>query len=266
MIFDSHTHYDDQAFAEDREEILSSLFGAGVCRLVNVGASYDSTQTSLALAKQYDFIYAAAGIHPSDVEDYSQGKASLAWLEDCANQPKTVAIGEIGLDYHWDTPERDVQKTWFEAQLDLARRIKKPVIIHSRDAAKDTLEIIRASGGADLSMVIHCFSYEVEMAREYLHMGYYLGIGGVVTYKNARKLKDVVSYMPLERMLLETDCPYLTPTPHRGKRNDSSYLVHVIEEIARIKGITPQEVERATWKNAHDFYRLSEGEENGRVS
>ena len=172
-----------------------------------------------------------------------------------------VAVGEIGLDYHWDAPDRAIQKKWFSGPARAWRRsCDKPVIIHSRDAAKDTLDLIREAGGADMSMVIHCFSYEVEMAREYLKMGHFFGIGGVSTYKNARKLKEVIRFLPLEQILLETDCPYLSPTPHRGKRNSSLNLEYVIHAIAELKEISEEEVIAVTWANAHRFYRLPEPE------
>ncbi len=260
MIFDTHAHYDDEAFAQDRETVIASLAGCGVRRVVNVGANRQSTEASLALADRYPFFRAAVGVHPSDTGEFENGQADLDWLRRCAAHPRAVAVGEIGLDYHWDTPERPIQKKWFEAQLAVAREKELPVIIHSREAAQDTLEIIKAAGGADFSMVIHCFSYHVEMAREYLNLGYYLGIGGVVTFTNGQKLKEVVQYMPLDRILLETDCPYLAPMPHRKHhaRNWSGFLPLVAEEIARLKGITPKEVEQVTWQNACRFYRLPE--------
>lgn len=256
MIFDTHAHYDDEKFDLDRAEILSSLSACDVRRIVNVGASRQSTENSLALAEQYDFIYAAAGVHPTETKEFETGTASMDWLCQVLQNPKVVAVGEIGLDYYWDEPDREIQKKWFLAQLALAKECDKPVIIHSRDAAKDTLDLIREAGGPAFSMVIHCFSYGVEIAREYLNMGYYLGIGGAATFSNAKKLKEVVSYLPLDRLLLETDCPYLAPVPYRGKRNWSGYLPQVIHTIAEIKGISPEAVEAAAWENAFRFYRL----------
>lgn len=271
MIFDTHAHYDDEAFQADRAEVLNELSASGIRRVVNVGANRESTENSLKLAEEYDFFYAAAGVHPSDTaeferspeETFREGEpaASLDWLRRCLRHPKAVAVGEIGLDYHWNEPDREIQKKWFSAQLTLAKELQKPVIIHSRDAAKDTLDLIREAGGPDFSMVIHCFSYGVEMAREYLNMGYYLGIGGVVTFANAKKLKEVVSYMPLDRLLLETDCPYLAPVPHRGKRNWSGYLPGVIQTIAGLKRVSPETVEQAAWENAFRFYRLPQPRE-----
>ena len=256
MIFDSHAHYDDKAFDDDREALLASLVSHGVGRVVNVGSNLETTRQTAELVKQYPFLYGAAGVHPSDTGELTE--ENFGQIEAAMKEEKMVAVGEIGLDYHWDEPEREIQRLWFERQLDLAGRLSVPVIIHSREAARDTLEIIKAAGGPDLSMVIHCFSYGVEMAREYLSMGYYLGVGGVLTFKNAKKLKEVVEYMPLDRLLLETDCPYMAPTPHRGERNSSLNLPYVVETIAAIKGVTGEKVEQITWENANRFYRIRE--------
>ena len=257
-IFDTHAHYDDEAFDPDREAVIASLREHGIGKVVNVGANREGTEKSLALTEKYDFFYGAAGVHPSDTIEFENGTASIDWLWKMASSPKMVAIGEIGLDYYWDATDREIQKKWFREQMALAKELDKPVIIHSREAAKDTLDLIREAGGRDLSMVIHCFSYEVEMAREYLNLGYYFGIGGVSTYKNARKLKEVIQYLPLEQILLETDCPYLSPTPHRGTRNSSLNLEYVIRAIAELKEIPEEKVIEATWANAHRFYRLQE--------
>ena len=180
----------------------------------------------------------------------------MAWLREAAKKPKVVAIGEIGLDYHWPEPARDVQQKWFAAQLELARELDLPVIIHSRDAAQDTYDMLREAGGDALSCVIHCFSYEKEMAARFLDLGYCLGIGGVVTYKNARKLKEVAAYMPPERMLLETDCPYLSPIPHRGERNEPSYAALTLAKIAELKGVSFEEADLQTTRNAREFFGI----------
>lgn len=254
MIFDTHAHYDDKAFDDDRAEVLGSLEAAGVGQVVNVGSSIASTKTTLALAEQYSFVYAAAGVHPGDTAELNE--EWMGWLKEIAAGPKVAAIGEIGLDYHWDEPDRDTQKHWFRRQLDLAREVSLPVVVHSRDAAKDTLDIIREKRAWDIGGVIHCFSYGVEIAREYLDMGFYLGIGGVLTFKNSRKLKEVVEYMPMDRMLLETDCPYLAPVPFRGKRNSSLYLPYVVQAVSEIKGIPPEDVIAVTETNARKMYRL----------
>lgn len=254
MIFDTHAHYDDEAFDEDREELLTSLFTQGIEAVTNVGASIKTSENTLKLVDQYPNVYGAIGVHPSETSELNEEK--LNWLKTQSAHKKIVAIGEIGLDYYWDEPDREIQKTWFIRQLSLAREVKLPVIIHSRDAAKDTLDIMKAENSKEIGGVIHCFSYEKEMAREYLNMGFYLGIGGVLTFKNARKLKEVVEYMPMEQLVLETDCPYLAPVPNRGKRNSSLNLPYVVKEISAIKGIPEEEIIAITNQNAKKLYRL----------
>lgn len=254
LIFDSHAHYDDRAFQADRDSLLSSLQAEGVGCVVNVGASIKTTEQTLELVRKYSFVYGAAGVHPDETRELDE--TSFQWLARAATEEKMVAVGEIGLDYYWDNTPRDVQQHWFRRQLALAATLQKPVIIHSREAAKDTLDIIRQEGGADLDMVIHCFSYGVEMARAYLDMGHYLGIGGVLTFKNAKKLKEVAAYVPADRILLETDCPYLAPEPFRGKRNDSAKLKFVVQELARIKEVELERIVEITWNNAKKFYRI----------
>ena len=256
MIFETHAHYDDRAFDEDRETLLSSMEENGIQTIVNVSSDKESIGRTLALTKQYPFIYGAVGIHPSDTGELVE--SDLSYIREACRQEKVVAIGEIGLDYYWDTVEPAVQKKWFEAQMELAREEKLPVIIHSRDAAKDTEDMMKALHAEEIGGVIHCYSYSKEMARTFLNMGFYIGIGGVVTFKNAKKLKEVAEYVPLDRIVLETDCPYLTPIPYRGKRNSSLYLPYVAEEIAKIKGTTPEEIIEATRKNAITLYRMEQ--------
>lgn len=254
MIFDTHAHYDDEAFNEDRDAVLTSLAEHGIEAVVNVGASIQTTKNTLELVKKYPFVYGAVGVHPNETAELNDDL--MDWLRHVAGEKKIVAIGEIGLDYYWDEPEPEVQKYWFVRQLQLAWDVKLPVIIHSRDAAKDTLDIIKAERAGELGGVIHCYSYSLEMAKEYLNMGFYLGIGGVLTFKNARKLKEVVEYMPLERIVLETDCPYLAPVPNRGKRNSSLNLPYVVEAVSEIKGVTPEKVIAVTNQNARKMYRI----------
>lgn len=254
MIFDTHAHYDDEAFDEDRAALLGSLKEAGIGAVMNVAASLESCKTTLELAKAYEWMYGAMGVHPSETGELDTG--SLGWLKEQCAHPKVKAVGEIGLDYYWEEPAHDIQKKWFEAQMDLARQVKLPVIIHSRDAAKDTLDMMKAEIAGDIGGVIHCFSYTREMAREYLNMGFYLGIGGVLTFNNARKLKEVVEYVPLESIVLETDCPYLAPVPNRGKRNSSLNLPYVVEVVSQLKGIDPGTVMKVTWENGKKLYRL----------
>ena len=243
MIFDTHAHYDDEAFDTDRDELLKDMWKNGVEFVVNVGASIESSKKTLKLAETYSFIYAAIGVHPSETGEMTE--EDIVWLERKAADSKVTAIGEIGLDYYWKEPDKDIQKKWFERQLWLAGRVKLPVIIHSRDAAKDTLEILKSWKKDKTAGVIHCYSYTKESAREYLDMDYYFGIGGVVTFKNARKLTEAVSYIPMNRILLETDCPYLAPEPYRGKRNQSSYIDYVAQKISEIKQISKEEVLRS---------------------
>lgn len=259
MIFDSHAHYDDEMFDEDREELLSHMRENGVGYIVNMGADLDGVRDSVSLSERFPYVYAAVGIHPDCVGDLDEER--LAWMKELCRRPKTVAVGEIGLDYHWDKEPRQVQKEWFVRQLALAREVGLPVVIHSREAAKDTFDILKAEHAGDAGGVIHCYSGSRDMARDYLNMGYYIGVGGVVTFKNARVLKEVVEYVPLSSILVETDCPYLAPTPHRGKRNSSLYLPYVIQAIGEIKGISPEEVERVTFENAKRMYRIQESED-----
>ena len=257
MIFDSHAHYDDKQFGEDRHELLSSMGKNNVSNIVNVGASIDGCRRTLALAEEWDFIFAALGVHPSDVNDLNE--ESFSWLKQNLKHPKVVAVGEIGLDYYWEKePEaQEKQRNWFCRQLELARETNLPVIIHSREAAADTMEIMKEHAQG-IPGVIHCYSYSKEMAREYVKMGYYIGVGGVVTFNNAKKLKETVEEISLEHIVIETDCPYLAPEPYRGKRNSSLYLPYIIEEIARLKGISPEEVEEVTFRNALNLYELEE--------
>lgn len=254
VIFDTHAHYDDEAYEEDREDILKLIRQDGVGLVTDVGATIASTKKAVALSEQYDFIYAAVGMHPEGVEELTD--QDMDWLCELAKREKVVAIGEIGLDYYYEDPKRDIQKIWFRKQLEVARKTGLPVVIHSRDAAQDTLDIIKEEHGEQIGGVIHCFSYGKEMAQVYLDMGFYLGIGGVVTFKNGKKLKEVVKYTPIERIVLETDAPYLTPEPNRGKRNASHYLKYVAQEIAQLKGMTAKEVIAVTTKNAKEMYRI----------
>ena len=254
MIFDTHAHYDDDAFDEDREELLAGMNAAGVEYIVNVGASMASSKRSVNLAEKYPFVYAAVGVHPDEVGELNEEK--FAQLKAWTSHEKVKAVGEIGLDYYWDKEGHDLQKHWFMRQMELAHECNLPMIVHSREAAKDTLDMIVAAKPLELSGIIHCYSYSVEQAREYLDMGYYIGIGGVLTFKNAKKLKEVAEYAPLSQIVIETDCPYLAPTPFRGKRNDSSKLRYVAEELASIKQVSVEEVIRITNENGRKLYHI----------
>ena len=256
MIFETHAHYDDEKFDEDRDALLSSMKENGLGRIINVSANLESLENTRKLMEQYPFIYGAFGLHPDEVgdlnEDVMERMRGLCRLE------KAVAVGEIGLDYYWDKENHEKQQYWFRRQIALAREEKLPMIIHSREAAADTLRVMKEEKSEEIGGVIHCFSYSAEMAEEYLKMGFYLGIGGVVTFKNAKKIKEVVQMAPMERILLETDSPYLAPVPYRGKRNSSLYLPYVVREIAEIKGISEEEVIEMTEKNAVRLFQVEE--------
>lgn len=253
-IFDTHAHYDDEAFDPDRDELLRSLSENGIEKVVNVGASLASCRRTLELMNRYEHVYGALGVHPSETAELNED--ALTWIRQQCQAEKCVAVGEIGLDYYWDEPDREVQKNWFARQLGLAREIGKPVIIHSRDAAKDTVDIMTAENASEIGGVVHCYSYTKETARQFLDMGFYFGIGGVLTFKNARKLKEAAAYIPLDRIVLETDCPYLAPVPNRGKRNSSLNLPYVAAALAELKGVEEDTVREVAWENAHRLYGL----------
>lgn len=260
MIFETHAHYDEEAFREDQETLLQQFHESGIERVVNVAATVQGCRDSLELSRKYDFVYCSIGVHPSDTADLT--REDLSWMtSQCRENAvsrggKVVAVGEIGLDYYWEKPDAVIQKKWFEAQLQMAAKVQLPVIIHSREAAQDTYEVMKAMHAEEIGGIIHCYSYSVEMAKKYLDMGFYFGIGGVVTFQNARKLVEVVEYLPLERIVLETDSPYLAPVPHRGKRNTSLNLPYVVEKIAQIKGLTGEQVMKQTTENAYEVYRM----------
>ncbi|MCD7763055.1 MAG: TatD family hydrolase [Lachnospiraceae bacterium] len=254
MIFDTHAHYNEKAFDTDRGELLSMMEPAGIAGIVNMGATLRDVEESQELAARYPFVYAAAGVHPDEVGSLDEEK--LQHLYDLCGREKTVAVGEIGLDYYWDKESHDLQKEWFVRQLRMAKDTGLPVNIHSRDAAQDTFDIMKAEHAGTTGGIIHCFSSSAQMALEYVKMGYYIGVGGVVTFKNARVMKEVVAAVPLENLVTETDCPYLAPAPHRGKRNSSLYIPLVIEAIAQIKGVAPGEAEEVLYENALRVYHL----------
>ena len=256
MIFDTHAHYDDKQFDQDREELLASMKDNGIGTIVDVGSNMETSAWIVEAVKRYPMMYGAVGVHPSDTADLTD--ADMDTLKKYTAMDKILAIGEIGLDYYWDEPERDIQKKWFEAQIELAREVKLPIIIHSRDVAKDTYDIMKALHTEDIGGVVHCFSYSKEMARQFLDMGFYIGIGGVVTFKNAKTLKEVAAYAPLDRIVLETDCPYLSPEPNRGKRNSSLNLNYVAEALSQIKRVDKEELIAVTEENARRLYRMRE--------
>lgn len=274
MIFETHAHLDGEEFDRDREEVLARIRKEGVGHLVNIGADLKSSRRSVDLARRYDWIYAAVGIHPEEIRDFypspgegetgadpnweetAYGDQVLGQLRDLAQDARVVAIGEIGLDYYWvkDERERRAQAYWFRRQLALAGELGLPVVIHSREAARDTLAIMQEAAREGIRGVIHCYSYSRDQALQYVKMGFFIGVGGVVTFKNGRKLREVVEAIPIESLVLETDSPYMSPEPRRGRRNDPGNLPIIARQIAQIKGISYDELVRITQENAMRLY------------
>lgn len=254
MLFDSHAHLNDERFDEDRDELIKSLKEKGVDLVLNVGADIESSIESIELSKKYDFIYASVGVHPHYVSELND--SSIHNLRKLAQNEKVVAIGEIGLDYYYDNSPREIQKEWFIKQIELANELKLPIIIHDRDAHQDTFDIIKKYKSTDIGCVIHCFSGSVELAREYIKMNCYISIPGTVTFKNNRKTVEVAKEIPLEYLLIETDSPYMAPTPHRGKRNDPSLVQFVADKIAIEKGISYEKVCEVTKENAKKLFNI----------
>lgn len=256
MIIDTHAHYDDEQFDPDRNELLKSMEAGGIGLIVDAGSTVASWGKIVKLTEEYPFMYGAIGVHPDEVG--SLDDEQFARMSDLLDLDKIIAVGEIGLDYYWDKEPkvRDRQKYWFARQLELARETDLPVIIHSRDAAKDTLEVLQEKRAQELKGVMHCFSYTKETAEKILDWGWYFGIGGVLTFKNGKKLREAVEIIPLDRILLETDCPYLAPEPNRGKRNDSRNLAYVVSALAGLKGVSEEEAIEITQQNARRFFGL----------
>lgn len=256
MIFETHGHYDDEQFDEDRERLIAEFLEKDIDKVMNVGADMQSSRNSVELAGKYPHFYAAVGVHPSEVGDLTEDDMQ-ALKQMTLENPKVKAIGEIGLDYHFDDdPPRDVQKKWFIRQLELAKELGMPIIIHSRDAASDTMEILKDMDGGRNGGVIHCYSYSREQAREYIKMGFHIGVGGVVTFKNSRRLQEVVEDIPLEKIVLETDSPYMAPVPFRGTRNSALNIPYIAEKITEIKGVPVQKVYDQTYANALKMYKM----------
>ncbi len=252
MYFDTHMHLDDDRFSEDRDFVIEKMKKAGVTLAVDIGSDIDSSISAVKIAENWATIYAAVGVHPHAVEHMTE--QDLMTLRTLSQNPKVVAIGEIGLDYYYDNAPRELQKLWFRRQIDLAKELNLPYIVHDRDAHGDTMDIIRQSGY--FHGVMHCYSGSVEMARELLDLGFYISFAGPVTFKNGKKAKETAAYVPIERLLIETDSPYLTPEPFRGQRNDSSYVHLVAEEIGKLKGMSKDEVARITLENGRRFFGI----------
>lgn len=248
-IIDSHAHYDDSSFDTDREEILRELFSGEICKIVNIGCSVKSSYSSVKLAEEYAGIYAAVGLHPDAADEIDR----IGEIRSLCGNKKVVAVGEIGLDYHYEEHSRDIQKKAFEEQLKLAAELDMPVVIHSRDAWEDTMELLRKYRPKG---VMHCFSGSAETAREIVGMGMYVGFTGVVTFKNAKKALKALEAVPLDRLLVETDCPYMAPEPNRGKRNYSGYLPYTVAAMAAVKGVSPNEMAEITAENAERLFNI----------
>lgn len=254
MLFDTHAHLNAEQYDEDLQEVIERAQEAGVSKMVVVGFDRPTIAKAMELAEEFEFIYACVGWHPVDAIDMTD--ADLAWIEELAQHPKVVAIGEMGLDYHWDKSPKDIQKEVFRKQIRLAKKVKLPIVIHNREATADIIEILKEEGAEEVGGIMHCFSGSPEVAKECVKMNFYISLGGPVTFKNAKKPKEVAAEIPLDKLLIETDCPYLAPHPYRGKRNEPSYVKLVAEEIAEIKGISLEEVAEVTTRNAKKLFAI----------
>lgn len=252
MLFDTHAHLNDERFNEDRDELILSLHENGVGAYCEIGYDLKSSKAALELCEKYDFIYAACGVHPHDTQNLCEDDMLI--LKELSEHPKFVALGEIGLDYYYDNSERDKQRAWFDCQLKLARDINKPVVIHTRDAMADTIDILKANKGA--SGIIHCYSGSRESAKILLDMGFFISFAGPLTFKNANTALEVAAYVPDDRLLIETDSPYLAPVPYRGKRNCPVYVAEVAKKLAEIRGVSREYIESLTFENAKRVYRI----------
>ncbi len=254
MLFDTHAHLDDQKYDNDRDEVIKRAVDKGIKYILNVGFDMASSKRAISLANSYDFIYAAVGIHPHDASEANE--ATLLQLRELAQQNKVVALGEMGLDYYRNLSPKNIQQQAFRDQIRLARELQKPIIVHDRDAHGDILQILKEEGAQEVGGILHCFSGSWEMAKECMELNFYISIAGPVTFNNAKKLQEVAEKMPLDKLLIETDAPYLTPEPFRGKRNESAHVYYVAEKIAELKGIDIQELGQATTANAKKLFGI----------
>ena len=253
MLFDTHAHFDDPQFDSDRDEVIKSLADDGVTRVMNIGANMETSEKAIEIANKYDFIYATVGVHPCDTYDMTDEDIERLRIM-AKNNPKVRAIGEIGLDYYFDDTKPDIQKEWFIKQLHLAKELNMPVVIHDRDSKGDAIEILKREGISN--GVMHCFSGSTETARELVKMGFMISFTGVLTFKNARRAVEACRSIPIERLMIETDCPYMAPEPHRGERNYSGYVKYVARKMAEIKGLSYEETARITMENGLRFYGI----------
>ncbi|MBU8881427.1 TatD family hydrolase [Bacillus sp. FJAT-29790] len=255
MFFDTHAHLNAEQYNEDVNEVIDRARQEGVSHIVVVGFDRPTIEKAMELTEKYDFIYACVGWHPVDAIDMKD--EDLQWIEELSSHPKVVALGEMGLDYYWDKSPKEIQKEVFRKQIQLAKKVKLPIVIHNREATADIVEILKEEGADEVGGIMHCFSGSPEIAQECVNMNFYISLGGPVTFKNAKKPKEVAEVIPLEKLLIETDCPYLTPHPYRGKRNEPSYVKLVAEEIAEIKKISLEEVAKATTDNAKKLFGIN---------
>ncbi|PAE22911.1 TatD family hydrolase [Bacillus sp. 7894-2] len=255
MFFDTHAHLNAEQYSEDLQEVIDRALSEGISNIVVVGFDRPTIEKAMELTEKYDFIYASVGWHPVDAIDMTE--EDLVWIEELSSHPKVVALGEMGLDYYWDKSPKDIQKEVFRKQIRLAKKVKLPIVIHNRDATADIVEILKEEGAGEVGGIMHCFSGSPEIAQECVDMNFYISLGGPVTFKNAKKPKEVADVIPLEKLLIETDCPYLTPHPHRGKRNEPSYVKLVAEQIAEIKGLSTEEIAQATTENAKKLFGIN---------
>ncbi|MGB8001120.1 MAG: TatD family hydrolase [Anaerobacillus sp.] len=255
MLFDTHTHLNVEQFSEDQKEVIERAQAAGVTKMVVVGFDRETIEQAMILVEEYDFLYAAVGWHPVDAIDMNE--EDLEWIEELAGHPKVVAIGEMGLDYHWDKSPHDIQKDVFRKQIQLAKKVNLPIIIHNREATRDVIDLLKEENAAEVGGIMHCFAGTVEEANECLDMNFYISLGGPVTFKNAKLPKEVAKEVPIDRLLIETDCPFLAPHPNRGKRNEPSYVKLVAEQIADLKEMNYEELAKETTKNAMKLFGIS---------
>ncbi|MBG9656262.1 TatD family hydrolase [Cytobacillus firmus] len=255
MFFDTHAHLNAEQYNEDLQEVIDRALSEGISNIVVVGFDRPTIEKAMELTEKYDFIYASVGWHPVDAIDMTE--EDLQWIEELSSHPKVVALGEMGLDYYWDKSPKDIQQEVFRKQIRLAKKVKLPIVIHNRDATADIVEILKEEGAGEVGGIMHCFSGSPEIAQECVDMNFYISLGGPVTFKNAKKPKEVADVIPLEKLLIETDCPYLTPHPHRGKRNEPSYVKLIAEQIAEIKGLSTEEVAQATTENAKKLFGIN---------
>lgn len=256
MLFDTHVHLNAEQYEDDLQEVINRALEKGVQNMVVVGFDEPTIKKAIQIAETYDFIYASVGWHPVDAIDMTD--AHLAWIEELAQHPKVVALGEMGLDYHWDKSPKEVQKDVFRRQIRLARKVNLPIIIHNRDATEDVVTILKEEHVEEVGGIMHCFTGSIEVAKQCMDMNMYISFGGPVTFKNAKKPKEVAAELPLDKLLIETDCPYLTPHPFRGKRNEPGYVSYVAEQIAELKGITYEELADITTANAKKLFGIND--------